>query len=232
MLRSTSTGSLPPAMQVKICGVTTPTELRLLEQAGVNYAGLWFGMPQGRYSLERDSLLTLARAPLARLRCIGVTTASEPEQIADVVRGTGMAGVQLHGFQLPRMVQSLKQRLDDRLELFKVLHVQAGKCLEQPLLRQYAASGVDAFILDNFISRRQPGSTGERIPTTVVAELVELLGAERLFLAGGMDAERIRVLRAGWPLRGVDIDTGARNPAGIDPQRVRAIVAAAGASQE
>lgn len=215
------------AMQVKICGATESVQLHLLDRAGVDYAGLWFRVPLGRYSLERNRFLALARTPLRRLQCVGVTTESDPQVIAEFVRDSGIAGIQLQGFQLPKMVLSIKRRLDDNLELFKVLHVQKGKCLEKPLLRAYAAGGADAFILDNFISRYQPGSTGKRIPAVVVAELIDTLGAERLFLAGGIDETGIRTFGSRFALRGVDIDTGARVAAKLDEQRVLAIVNAA-----
>lgn len=213
-------------MQVKICGMTESAELQLLDQAGIDYAGLWFHMPLGEYSLSRKRFTNLARTPLRRLRCVGVTTANDPDVIARFVRGSDIHGLQLHGFQLPRVVQSIKRRLSGDQELFKVLHIQQGKCLERSLLRKYATCGADAFILDNFISRQQPGSTGERIPSATVAELSDTFGTERLFLAGGIDAAGIRTLKHDQPLRGVDIDTGARVASRIDRQRVLGIVTA------
>src|ERR671916_484166 len=104
MIAQSSTSCLPAqrGMQIKICGTTEPSELHMLDRAGIDYAGLWFHVPLGRYSLD-------------------------------------------------------KRRLDDGLEPFKVLHVQRGKCLENPLLQEYAVCGADAFILDNFVSRQRPG---------------------------------------------------------------------------
>lgn len=230
MTAQSPTSCLPAqrGMQIKICGTTEPSELHMLDRAGIDYAGLWFHVPLGRYSLDRKRFLDLARTPLRRLRCVGVTTENDPDVIAEFVRESGISGVQLQGFQLPKVVQSIKLRLDDGLELFKVLHVQRGKCLEKPLLQEYAVCGADAFILDNFVSRQQPGSTGERIPSATVAELINILGTERLFLAGGMDKTGIRTLRSSVPLlRGVDIDTGARVASKINMQRVLAIIMAA-----
>lgn len=214
-------------MQVKICGITASSELHMLDRVGVDYAGLWFHVPLGKYSLDRKCFLELACTPLRRLRCVGVTTENDPDVIADFVRDAGISGIQLHGFQLPKQVQSIKRRLGDEIELFKVLHIQKGKCLEKPLLQEYADYGADAFILDNFISREQSGSTGERIPSATVAELINILGPERLFLAGGMDEGAMRSIRSCFPLRGVDIDSGARIASKIARQRVLSIVAAA-----
>lgn len=212
--------------KVKICGTTEPSELNMLDDAGVDYAGLWFLVPDGKYSLNRQQFLQLTHTPLRQLKCIGVTTENNPDVIAKFVQDSNLSGVQLHGFQLPKEVQMIKSRLGS-CELLKVLHIQKGRCLEKPLLREYAECGADAFILDNFISRQRSGSTGERIPSQTVAELVDILGSERLFLAGGMDDDGIRSIRSNIPLLGVDIDSGARVASKINMSKVQSIVAAA-----
>lgn len=219
----------PPAaiLQIKICGITRLEELHMLDQAGVDYAGLWFHVPRGKYSLDRERFSTLVQTPLRRLRCIGVTIEKDPRVITEFVHGSGVVGVQLQGFQLPNEVLTIKRCLDDRIEVFKVLHVQRGTCLEQRFLRQYAKCGADAFILDSFISRHQPGSTGEPIPPTTVLDLMDRLGPERLFLAGGVDDNAIRAFHFGSALRGVDMDTGVRVDGKIDRGRVLAVVSAA-----
>ena len=214
-------------MQVKICGMTSASELRLLDRAGVDFAGIWFNVQGGRYSLNKEQFIALARTPLSRLTCIGVTTESDPDIIGQYVRESGVSGIQLHGFQLPKEVSFIKRRLPGRVSLLKVLHIEKGKCLERPLLSEYASCGADAFILDNFISREQSGSTGQRIPTSTVRELIDSFGTDRLFLAGGLDEEGIRYVRSQLPLRGVDIDSGARVASQINRSRVRNIVSAA-----
>jgi phosphoribosylanthranilate isomerase len=214
-------------IQVKICGTTDSTELRMLDRIGVDYAGLWFNVPQGKYTLEKPAFIHLARTPLSRLRLIGVTTESDPAVVSEFVRESGVTGVQLHGFQFPTEVLAIKRRLGDGITLLKVLHIQNGKCLENPLLKEYARCGADAFILDNFISRERSGSTGQRIPTATVAGLVDIFGTDRVFLAGGMDEQGIRQLRSNLPLRGVDIDSGARIQSRIDGRLVMGIVSAA-----
>jgi phosphoribosylanthranilate isomerase len=213
--------------QVKICGTTDAGELSMLDRIGVDYAGLWFNVPHGKYTLSKHKFIQLARTPLTTLKCIGVTTESQPEIVSEFVRESGIHGIQLHGFQLPAEVRALKLRLGDDVSLLKVLHIQNGKCLEKTLLKDYAGCGADAFILDNFISRERSGSTGQCIPSQTVADLVDIFGMNRVFLAGGMDEQGLRNLRLTLPLRGVDIDTGARTHSRIDDQRVMGIVSAA-----
>jgi phosphoribosylanthranilate isomerase len=214
-------------IQVKICGITDPVELEMLNRTGVDYAGIWFNVPAGKYSLNKTRFVNLARTPVDRLKCIGVTTESDPEIIQDFVLESGISGVQLHGFQLPLEVSTIKRRLGEEVFLLKVLHIQHGKCLEKPLLREYQRCGADAFILDNFISRTQSGSTGQRIPADNVEMLVDIFGPNRVFVAGGLDAQGVSDLRLDFPFRGVDIDTGARIDSCIDSHLVMRIVQAA-----
>ncbi|MGR9107335.1 MAG: hypothetical protein ACU843_10450, partial [Gammaproteobacteria bacterium] len=53
-------------IQVKICGAINPIELTLLDRIGVDYAGIWFNVPQGKYALEKDRFVQLARTPVER----------------------------------------------------------------------------------------------------------------------------------------------------------------------
>lgn len=224
-----ATHTKPNSFKVKICGTTEPSELNMLDKAGVDYAGIWFLIPGSKYTLDKQQFLQLTSTPLHHLRCIGVTTESDPGVIANFVRNSALTGVQMHGFQLPKEVQRIKSRLGN-CELLKVLHIQKGKCLEKPLLREYAECGADAFILDNFISRQKSGSTGELIPSETVAELVDILGSDRVILAGGIDGDKIKSIRSNVPLLGVDIDSGARVASKIDMGKVHSIVSAARSS--
>jgi phosphoribosylanthranilate isomerase len=223
---SSPAGGVGP-LEVKICGVTSADELHLLDEAGVDYAGLWFQIPAGRHCLDPERSCALARRPLRRLRCVGVTTESDPDVIVRWAQRSGVVAVQLHGFQMPAIVKRIKRSLQGRAQVWKVLHAQAGVCLEKALLRAYAACGADAFILDSFVSRQQPGSTGKRVPLSAVTEVLEAVGGENLFLAGGMEEDSIRMMCSRLRLRGVDVDTAARNPFRLDLGRVSGLVRAA-----
>lgn len=224
------TKNINHAIEVKICGITDASELRMLDLIGADYAGIWFNVPDGKYNLNLERFTKLARTPVSQLECIGVTTERSPSIINEFVQASGIAGVQLHGFLLPSEITAIRRRLDERVMLLKVLHIQNGRCLEMSLLKQFEQCGADAFILDNFISRECAGSTGQRIPLETVETLVDILGAERVFLAGGLAAQDILQLRQIMPVRGVDIDTGARDRTIIDSRLVQEIVSAAGAN--
>lgn len=213
-------------LQVKICGVESERELETLDEHRVDYAGLWCEVP-GRHDLSRERFSELTAMRLSHVRLVAVSTQSDPDAIAGFVRDAPIAAVQAHGFVLPAAIVRLRRLLGEHLELFKVLHVENEQCLEHVLLPAYLACGADAFIIDRFVSRDRIGSSGEQVPLPLIERLAGVVGAERLFVAGGVDETRMRPLRRRLGVRGVDIDSAARVGTRLDGGRVRSLVEAA-----
>jgi len=218
-------------VQIKICGVASHDELVLLDEARIDYAGIWFGIPESARSLDRRAFHALVTCPMAHVRCVAVTTQSDPEQIADFVTGCRVPALQVHGFLLPGAVRTLRSLVGDCVEIFKVLHVHGDTCLEGALLPQYMShGGADAFIIDRFASRGRIGSSGEPVPRAAVERIIDAVGAQRVLLAGGMSEPGIREARSRLGVRGVDVDSAARDGDArrqLSALRVRALAAAA-----
>lgn len=81
-------------MKVKICGVTTPEDLALVDAAGADFAGfvLW---PRSKRFVGLGRLAELARVPV-RLRRVGVFMDATPAEIAEAVRVGRLDVVQLY----------------------------------------------------------------------------------------------------------------------------------------
>lgn len=81
-------------MKVKICGVTTPEDLALVDAAGADFAGfvLW---PHSKRFVGLDRLAELARVPV-RLRRVGVFMDATPAEISEAVRVGRLDVVQLY----------------------------------------------------------------------------------------------------------------------------------------
>jgi phosphoribosylanthranilate isomerase len=214
-------------LQVKVCGVTSPTELQLLDEEGADYAGIWLGFSDpSRPSAQ--GFAELAATPVRRVRCIAVLmSVSDLAQDVEMIRRSGVVAAQMHGFQLPAAVATLRRQLPSHVELIKVLHFQRGTCLERPLLEQYAKVGVDAFLIDSFESQERAGSTGQPVPRPAILELLNRVDPARMFVAGGIQPEALPWLQA-QGVRGIDVDTGVRTNAVLQRSKLRALVAAAG----
>jgi phosphoribosylanthranilate isomerase len=210
---------------LKICGATTPGEVSVLAEAGVDLVGLWHGIPGGRSELPVPSVAALARAARGQLRPALVTFLGDPRALLDIVARTGIRWVQLHAYQPPAVVQGLKAG-DEGLTVVKVLHVQDGTCLERPLIGSYERAGTDLFLLDATTDDGRIGSTGQRLASPAVVSLADRLSRPFL-LAGGITAGNRASYEAvvGHPqFAGVDVDTAARDADGhIRAARVAAI---------
>ena len=81
-------------MKVKVCGVTAPEDLALVDAAGADFAGfvLW---PHSKRFVGLDRLAELARVPV-RLRRVGVFMDATPAEISEAVRVGRLDVVQLY----------------------------------------------------------------------------------------------------------------------------------------
>ena len=214
-------------MRVKICGATHLAEVELLAAAGVDFVGLWHGVPGGRTELGLTELTRLAAAAhrTQRLQPILVTLVSTVDDLAPVVAQSGIEWVQLHGYQQPGVVRAVKAACP-HTTVVKVLHVKNGECVERALIRAYERSGVDIFLLDALSADGRIGSTAQTIDPSAAQRIAEAVDRP-IMLAGGLTATnfaRYRPLVEHPRFFGIDVDSGARNSDGrISERRVAEI---------
>ncbi len=147
-------------MRVKICGATRTGEVELLAAAGVDFVGLWHGVPGGRTELSLPNLTRLAAA-CDRIRPILVTLESTVDTLTRAVESSGIEWVQLHGYQQPGVVRALKAL---GATVVKVLHIRNGECVERPLIKAYQRAGWTCSCSTR--SRRTAGSAVPHRPST------------------------------------------------------------------
>ena len=212
---------------VKVCGITAPAELDVLSRHGIDFVGLWWGVPGGPHDLDRARWATLARAAADTgvLAPVLVTFAKDPEQLRDTLAGAPVQWIQLHGYPTPGAVRKVKA-IDDNVRVIKVLHVKGGECVEASLIGSYEKAGVDVFLFDVVTEDGRVGSTGQALDPAVVAPLLDKLTRPFLLAGGISDANRAEYESlAAHPLfLGIDVDTNARGgDGGISAERVAAI---------
>lgn len=212
-------------LKVKICGVTREVELNFLDRLGVSYAGLWYGIYDGKYNLDIDQFTELSSIPTEQLKKIMVTMLSDVDDILKPLKNCKIHGIQLHGFQLPSMVKRLTTLCGPDVQILKVLHINKGVCLEENLIERYLESGVTAFVLDNYENRGSIGSTG--IPVNM--DYLDWYNKKwkpvtNSMLAGGLSANNINKICRRYKPDAIDIDSAARFRGVINRRRVRNIM--------
>lgn len=210
---------------VKICGVTRAEEVAVLDDLGVAYAGLWYGIPQGKHNLSLQQLQHLSRIPVNQLKCVLVTMENNIELLAQAVEQANITGIQFHGFQLPAFIKRVRQRLGDTIKIFKVLHVRQSKCSEEDFIQRYLDAGTDVFILDSYQDQHHIGSTGVRLDDTYLSAFMNTWKINnQVMIAGGIDEHSIANIFAKHSPYGVDIDSAARIRGAISYERVYRIM--------
>ena len=210
-------------MDIKICGTTTLEEVALLDQEGVHYTGLWTGMCGHPYNLDDVLFRTLAE----RCKCISpvaVCVRKPVTELLGLLKGTQVHHVQLHGFNTPRDIGLLKEA---GYTVIKTLHLKDdGTCLEDRWIEAYAKLGTDIFLADRYQDSSRIGSTGQPLLETVVESWVGRLAGHRIWLAGGLNVERISALSERDWVEAVDIDTAARHLGKIARKATRLLITA------
>jgi phosphoribosylanthranilate isomerase len=216
------------ATRVKVCGAIERAEVDLLAERGVDFVGLWYGVPGGPADLPLDEWRELAAAAAAteHLAPVLVTFLKDAAALGEALEGSGVEWVQLHGYQMPGVVRAVKEAAPDT-RVLKVLHVRGGDCVEAPVIGSYEKAGVDVFLFDAVAEDGRVGSTGETLDPEVVASLAERISRPFL-LAGGLSADNrsdFEGLMAHPLFFGIDVDTNARGADGrVSAEPVQAIL--------
>lgn len=213
-----------PGCLLKVCGVTTAQEVRAAADGGADLVGLWWQVrpspqsPIAPHARNEKQVLDLAAAAPTTTQVCLVTFSDSPEQIATLLRSSGIRWVQLHALQTPAVVGRLRELVPAGTRLLKAVHVPIGstRCLQAPFLGAYARAGVDAFVLDAVVDGTL-GSTGHRLPGDAIYAFADRTPVPFL-LAGGIGADTAAMtadVRAAAGFAGVDVDTAARDGAGV-----------------
>ena len=226
--------------RIKICGVTNVDDAQAAADAGADAIGLNFYEKSPRYIAPATACkLTLGAFERGALP-IGVFVNSSVEAIQEVVQGTGLYGVQLHGDEPPQAVADLRVTpirgsITGRLAVIRARRFGGDGVAE--IARDLSAcqqkgAFPTAVLVDAFSPGRY-GGTGETVSWVGLADHARWMGDVPLILAGGLTpenvAEAIRIVRPA----AVDVASGVEaSPGKKDPSKVRDFVAAAKAAFE
>jgi len=210
-------------MDIKICGATTLEEIEILQQEGARYTGLWTGIDGHRYNLDDTLFHTLADR-CQRIVPVAVCVRKPVAALIELLKETRVRHVQLHGFNAPGDVAVLKNA---GYTVIKTLHLKDdGSCIEDRWIDAYAKLGTDIFLADRFQDPSRIGSTGKALPEPVVEKWLGHLAGQRIWLAGGLNVERISRLSESGQVEAADVDTAARHLGKIARKASRLLVTA------
>ncbi len=201
-----------PAVQIKICGITTPADAHLCVEAGANAIGLVFH-PHSIRSVTSAQAEEIAQAVPEGFPLVGVFVNAPGAEIRRIVERVGLSAVQLHGQEPPALVDGIRR---SGLRLIKALFLDRSPRLEEA--RRYSA---DAFLVEAGRGPL-PGGSGKAWDWTLPASFSR---GTPLVLAGGLHAGNVReAIQVARP-DAVDVSSGVESaPGRKDPERVRAFL--------
>jgi phosphoribosylanthranilate isomerase len=198
---------------LKICGTTNLRDAQLSVAAGADALGFIFA-PSAR-RIDISSATRIIASLRGQAEAIGVFVNEPPERVGEIVRQTGLSGVQLHGDEPAEALSDFRSILGNR-KLIKVLHAES--VLQNPRkLNGYlsACESLDAILLDSGLPLKR-GGTGTAFSWNDALPIAREISARvPLVVAGGLNPNNVREaieLFAPW---GVDVVSGVESEPGV-----------------
>lgn len=207
-------------MRVKVCGVRSAEDLRIVLEAGADDIGLICGTTH----VSEDALTPDEAARLAAMApnasTVLVTHLVDPAEVLALAARIGVRGIQLHG-PIGDAATAAVRAGARGLRVTRALHVIDGMGLaEIPRL----ARSADALLLDSRTADRL-GGTGRVHDWSISARIRELAGDTEVILAGGLRPSNVAAAIAAVRPAGVDANSGLEDARGRkDPGLVREFV--------
>ncbi len=209
-----------PALQIKICGLTSVDAVQACIEARAEWCGLVFYPPSPRNLTPSDAAL-LAAAAAGRIGKVGLFVDADDLAIAEGVRAGALDAIQLHGHEPPERVAQVRQRFG--LPVWKALPVTSAADVERASDYHGAA---DLILFDaKTPGGSLPGGMGLSFDWSLVAHWK---GPLPWGLAGGLNLANVAqaVRQTGAPL--VDASSGVETAPGMkDTGLIAAFCAAA-----
>ncbi len=195
--------------RVKICGLTSVEDARLVVEAGASAVGMIF-WPDSPRGVSVAQAREIARVIPPFVQRVGVFVNATPDEAQEVASAVGLDALQLHGDEEPDAWAAV------RWPLVKAL-----------TLSTYAGSGwltrARAILLDAHDPVRR-GGTGQRIDWAAARHLA---GDRPFVLAGGITPDNVEAAIAQAAPSAIDVASGVESaPGRKDPARVAALFAA------
>lgn len=209
--------------KVMICGSRRAEDIQLLVEAGVDGIGLITEVWQKiACNLRREQARKLRQAIPPLISTVLILTEERLDEICRLTEHILPDAVQLHGFNAPEEVASLKEKL--KVKIVKTLHFQGESMAEgnDPVgcARQYIAAGADAILVDSY-AKDKVGATGETMSLSLSRTLRDALYPVPLIMAGGLDSENVANVVDKVKPYAVDVFSGVTTGGYLDTDKVK-----------
>ena len=193
-------------MRIKICGITKPEQAQKIAQIGATALGFICVERSPRYVTPSQIKEILSQLSIP-IDTIGVFANAEMVKIEQIVRETGLSGVQLHGSESKEFCQQLRQILPTNTEIIKAFRIKTPESL---VATDSYTDYVDTLLLDAY-HPQMLGGTGQTINWQ---ELRQFSPTLPWMLAGGLNPDNISDALTQLKPDGIDLSSGVEKSPG------------------
>jgi phosphoribosylanthranilate isomerase len=201
-------------IRVKVCCIASVEEARLAVVHGATALGLVSEMPSGPGVITPERIAEIAATAPPGVATFLLTSRTDPEEIAEQQRTSGVGVLQLCDEPAPGARAWLRRALPG-VKLVQVIHVRDAGSLEEA---RAAAPEVDALLLDSGrpdLPIKELGGTG-RVHDWETSRAIRDAVAVPVFLAGGLHSGNVASAIATVRPFGVDLCSGIRVDGRLD----------------
>ena len=193
-------------MRIKICGITKPEQAQKIAQIGATALGFICVERSPRYVTPSQIKGILSQLSIST-DTIGVFANAKMVKIEQIVRETGLSGVQLHGSESKEFCQQLRQILPTNTEIIKAFRIKTPESL---VATDSYTDYVDTLLLDAY-HPQMLGGTGQTINWQ---ELRQFSPTLPWMLAGGLNPDNISDALTQLKPDGIDLSSGVEKSPG------------------
>ena len=208
-------------VRVKVCGVMTPRDAAVVEEAGADFMGV---ILSPGYSRSVSGKRAGAVYEAATARRVGVFVDAPAEVVVRVARELDLDVIQLGGSETSEAVTRIGGA--GGWGVWKTVHARPGVSMADAAARY--ATVADGVLVDSWDPGR-PGGTGRTFSWAGVGREVRgAIGSATFIAAGGMNPENAGAAVEALRPDVLDVSSGVESVPGTkDPGRTRAFVQAA-----
>ena len=223
-------------MWIKICANTNLEDALMAAELGADAVGFVFAPSVRRMTAKDVARITPHLPP--HVERVGVFDSRYAEEIAAVVRESGLNAVQLHGEWQPALVARLNRIFEGKMAIIQTVHWQVDEvgssaAAVQQLLRDIENDGVlDRVLIDSRVGQAT-GGTGVNFDWAAARSVVrDGAGRLKVVVAGGLRPENVTEAIRELNPWGVDVASGVeRGPGRKDAAKVAEFIRCARAAK-
>ncbi|MDE7324364.1 MAG: phosphoribosylanthranilate isomerase [Lachnospiraceae bacterium] len=205
--------------KVKICGLRTQTDVKIVNRYLPEYVGFVFA--NTRRFVTDEQAFAMRKTLDDRIQAVGVFVNEPMEHIVQLCDAGVINAVQLHGDETEAYIQKIKRETD-------ICVIKAVRVQHADQVMECMSSEADFMLFDTY-KEGMPGGTGERFSLEILQESFAELRERNLiikpyFLAGGLNSGNAAQVICQTDCYAVDVSTGVETDGVKDEMKIKRFI--------